>query len=473
MKKTLLSIMVSMVAAAGFAQAGDPVIMTINGKPVLRSEFEYSYNKNNSEGVVDKKELDAYVPLFVNFKLKVAAAEDARYDTLTTVKNDLRGYREQIVMPTITDTAYVENQARITYKNTAERFAGADMLVASHILVMMRQDATAAQQTAAKARIDSIYQVLKGGADFEEVARECSDDKGSAQRGGSLGEFGKGQMIPDFETEAYKLQPGQMSAPFQSTVGWHIIKMTDRHPFEPYEYHHEAILKFLNSRGIQQAAATHYIDSISAQRGITREQLIDDIFNNIIAEDADQRFLSQEYYDGTLMYEMVKNEIWDPAAADEEGQAKFYSKNKKNYQWDSPRFKGIVIRAKSEDIVAKAKALIKKEKDDTQWGKMIVSEFNNDSVKVVRIEHGIFKEGDNANVDIKHFGKQGELVGTKDFKFVDTYGRVIKKPESYKDVKAQVSTDYQSAKEQEWVEQLRQKYSFTVNEDVLKTVNNH
>lgn len=473
MKRTLLSILTLMVAIAGFAQVSDPVIMTINGKPVTRSEFEYSYNKNNSEGVVDKKDLEAYVPLFVNFKLKVAAAEDARYDTLTAVKNDLRSYRQQIVMPTITDTAFIEQQARLTYQNTADRFAGQDMLTASHILVMMRQDATDAQQTAAKNRIDSIYQALLGGADFAELAKKCSDDTGSAQRGGSLGQFGKGMMIPDFENAAYQLQPGEMSAPFKSTVGWHIIKLEDRHPFESYEFHHESILKFLESRGIQQAAANYYVDSISKLQGITRDEFIDQRFNEIIAQDEDTKFLSQEYYDGTLMYEIVKNEIWDPAAQDEAGQAAYYAKNKKKYAWDAPRFKGIVIRAKSEDILPKAKALIKKVKDDSEWGKMIVGEFNTDSVKVVRIEHGLFQQGDNTNVDIMQFGKEGTVKGTKDYPYVDTYGRVIKKPESYKDVKAQVASDYQNAKEQEWVDQLRKKYTYTVNEDVLQTVNNH
>ena len=70
-----------------FAQV-DPVIMTINGTPVSRSEFEYSYNKNNSEGVIDKKTVNEYVDLFVNYKLKVQAAIDARLDTLDSFKEE-------------------------------------------------------------------------------------------------------------------------------------------------------------------------------------------------------------------------------------------------------------------------------------------------------------------------------------------------------------------------------------------------
>ena len=66
----------------------DPTIMTINGQPVSRSEFEYSFNKNNSEGVIDKKSVEEYVDLFVNYKLKVQAALDERFDTLTSFKKE-------------------------------------------------------------------------------------------------------------------------------------------------------------------------------------------------------------------------------------------------------------------------------------------------------------------------------------------------------------------------------------------------
>ena len=67
-----------MLCANAMAQNNDPVIMTINGKNITRSEFEYSYNKNNSDGVIDKKSVKEYVPLYVDFKLKVAADEEAR-----------------------------------------------------------------------------------------------------------------------------------------------------------------------------------------------------------------------------------------------------------------------------------------------------------------------------------------------------------------------------------------------------------
>ena len=132
-----------------------------------------------------------------------------------------------------------------------------------------------------------------------------------------------------------------------------------------------------------------------------------------------------------------------------------------------------MIRAKQPGIIEGAKQLIKKEKDDNKWGQMIVDKYNTDSLIVVRIEHGIYKQGDSNNVDILQFGKDGEIKKQGGFDYVDTYGRMISKPETYKDVRAQVVSDYQSVKEQEWVEQLRAKYPVSVDKSVLKTVNNH
>ena len=71
MKKIVSMVALLLSAGMAMAQANDPVIMTVNGKPVLKSEFEYSYNKNNSEGVIDKKTVREYVDLFINYKLKV------------------------------------------------------------------------------------------------------------------------------------------------------------------------------------------------------------------------------------------------------------------------------------------------------------------------------------------------------------------------------------------------------------------
>ena len=84
MKKLIIAAFCAVVPfSAILAQSSDPVIMTVAGVDVPRSEFEYSYNKNNTDGVIDKKSVEEYVDLFINYKLKVQAALDARIDTTT------------------------------------------------------------------------------------------------------------------------------------------------------------------------------------------------------------------------------------------------------------------------------------------------------------------------------------------------------------------------------------------------------
>ena len=99
----------------------DPTIMTINGRPVSRSEFEYSYNKNNTDNVVDKKTVAQYVELFVNYKLKVEAALAARLDTTQAFRNEFADYRDQQVRPSFVNNDDVEKAARQLYDDTKQR----------------------------------------------------------------------------------------------------------------------------------------------------------------------------------------------------------------------------------------------------------------------------------------------------------------------------------------------------------------
>ena len=106
MKKSLLFAALCLTALTVKAQS-DPVVMTVNGVDVTRSEFEYSFNKNNSEGVIDKKDVEEYADLYAIYKMKVAAALDAKLDTLTSFQEEFAMYRDQQVRPTIVTDADV------------------------------------------------------------------------------------------------------------------------------------------------------------------------------------------------------------------------------------------------------------------------------------------------------------------------------------------------------------------------------
>ena len=232
------SLLAALLLAAGSvsAQTADPTIMTINGQPVARSEFEYSYNKNNAETVVDKKSVADYVDLFVNYKLKVLAAQAEGLDTAKAFRDEFLMYRNQQVRPSFIDDNDVEREARNIYKQTQQRVDGNGGLVhAYHILVALKQKASQASQDSAKLRADSIYTALKKGADFEDLARRCSDDKMSGMRGGDLSWVQKGQTVKEFEQKIFGMKKGETSEPFLSPFGYHIVYVKDRGNFFPYD----------------------------------------------------------------------------------------------------------------------------------------------------------------------------------------------------------------------------------------------
>ena len=475
MNKLFLIFSFAMASFTAMAQDNDPVIMTINGNQIHRSEFEYSYNKNNSEGVIDKKDVQEYVQLFIDYKLKVEAAKDAGYPEMEEIKTELQGYREQMVYPEIKNDVFTLDQAWKTYQRTADYYGNEDLLECQHILVLMRQDATEAQQVAAKEKIDSIYQCLLRGEDFSELAKKHSQDPGSAANGGTLPRFGKGRMIPDFEQQAYLLKPGEMSKPFKTSAGWHIIKMNNRSKFESFEFHKENIIKFLEAQpGFREAGADALIDSLAQQRGVDKQVVFDELFNEYVNKDSETKNLAQEYYDGTLMYEISKRQVWDTVAGDEAGMQKYFETYRGNYQWDEPRFRGIIVHAKDKATFKKVKKLTKK-LEPSKWATTIVTTLNNGENKVVKVEKlNVFKKGDNPAVDKLAFKqKDVEVKDLQDFPYTQVLGKVIKQPETFEDVRPQLMEDYRKFKEEEWVRSLRAKYPVNVDWNVVNTVNNH
>ena len=253
----------------------DPVVMKIAGTPITRSEFEYNYNKNNTENVIDRKDLEEYVELFINYKLKVKAAEDAKMDTASAFLDEFRTYRDQQIRPLLVPEGSEEAEVRDYYDGMLKQLDGHDLRLPAHIFLRVPQKSTAEEQEAKKVRIDSIYQALQGGADFAELAKKCSEDPQSAVRGGELTWFGPGQLVPEFEKVMYELKKGETSAPFLSTVGYHIVKLVDCKQLEPYEELKPQIQRFLESRGMGERLAQKATDSIAAARGMTPEQLLD------------------------------------------------------------------------------------------------------------------------------------------------------------------------------------------------------
>jgi peptidyl-prolyl cis-trans isomerase SurA len=473
--KHIFLIVLSFFSFCAANAQNDPTIMTINGKPVSRSEFEYSYNKNNTAQTIDRKTVDEYVDMFINYKLKVEAAKDEKLDTMTSFKKEFASYRDEQIRPSVLDNDDLEREAHKVYEKTRREIDSTGGLIKpAHILIYLNQNASKKEEAAAKQHIDSIYNVLRKGADFAEMAKKYSGDEGSAANGGELPWVQHGRTLKEFEDVAFSLKKGEMSKPFLSPVGYHIILMKDRRMFFPYDSLHTDLLRYLEQRGLRQQMIDDKLDSLAKKEGngATKVSVLAEKQKELEAKDSNLKYLIQEYHDGLLVYNISKDQVWDKASNDEVGLESFFKKNKKRYAWTSPRFKGIYYCTKdSADIDAVQKAV--KGLDFEKWGEKLRTTFNKDSVLRIKVEKGVFKKGDNAYVDKVIFGTDTVAKIDKQFPFCSVYGKKLKKPQNYRDVRGVVISDYQESLEKQWVDSLRKKYSFTVNKDILATVNKH
>ena len=128
---------------------------------------------------------------------------------------------------------------------------------ASHILIGITGTAQRTKEEAL-ARAQEVEQKLKDGADFAAMAKEYSDDKGSAVRGGDLDFFPRGRMVDEFANAAFDLEVGQVSEPVETVFGYHIIKLTDRKPevVKTLEQVHDDIENKLKFEGAQEMAVS-------------------------------------------------------------------------------------------------------------------------------------------------------------------------------------------------------------------------
>ncbi len=481
-KKKLIAVAAIFVAVCSFAQnEQDPILMTIAGEPVTRSEFEYSYNKNNTEGVIDKKSIDEYVDLFINYKLKVKAAEEARLDTLPSFIYEYTSYRDKQIRPYVLTNEEVEREAHRIYDATKHRIDSMGGLVKpAHILIRVSQDASDKAYHTARAKADSLYNVLKENdfsqEVFGELAEKYSNDGGTIRTKGEMGWIRNGETLPEFNDKAFAMQVGETSKPIRTSTGLHIIQLRGRKDFYPYDEVRAELMGYLSQRGIINFLIDQKLDSLAKAQGdnVTPDMVLAQKREELEAGDSDLKYLIKEYHDGLLLYEISNDKVWERGEKDTKGLENYFKKNKAKYNWDEPRFKGIAYRTKDPADVERVKQVLKNVKFD-DWNEVLRSAFNSDSIHI-RVEKGIFKRGDNDIVDKYVFGIDTEIQDTKDtkdFQCRSTYGNMLKQPKSYSDVKGLVVGDYQEELEKNWVADLRKKYPVEVYEDVLATVNNH
>ena len=271
MKKTILSIVLASASLLGIAQE-DKVLMTINGEDIMASEFLYIYEKNNQETSLEKKTMDEYVDLFVNFKLKVTEAMAQGVDTTEAFKKELAGYRAQATPKYLQDNDAIDSLVVLSYNRMAK------IRKASHIAVQCPMDADSATVAAAEAKINELRErvtvglpkeVKKGRKKvtvcepegFAEVAVLYSEEPSAKQTKGALGWIQPFRYVYSFEDAVYTTPVGEVTPVFRSPYGFHIAQVEGERDFEEVRASH--IMKMTPMGDIQRMAdAQVAMDSI-------------------------------------------------------------------------------------------------------------------------------------------------------------------------------------------------------------------
>jgi peptidyl-prolyl cis-trans isomerase SurA len=231
---TALAIMsMAFLGASGQSKLDKKVLMTIGDTPVTVKEFCDVYNKNNLKSdVIEKKSVDEYLDLFVNFRMKVMEAYDLKLDTNAKFKKEFEGYRKQLAKPYFTDDHISEELVEEAYQRKQKDIR------ASHILITCDKHALPSDTLKAYNKAMEIREKALKGEDFGRLAVLYSQDpsahdvkateKTPARKGnqGDLGYFTVFDMVYPFESAAYSLSEGEISMPVRSDFGYHLIKVS-------------------------------------------------------------------------------------------------------------------------------------------------------------------------------------------------------------------------------------------------------
>ncbi|NMH28000.1 peptidylprolyl isomerase [Flavobacterium silvaticum] len=197
-------------------------LFTIDNKPYYSDEFVRVYKKN-LDLVKDEsqKDLDQYLELFIGYKLKINKAYKLGLEKGGAYHQELNQYRDQLAKGYMTDTKVTKELVDEAYQRSLKEIR------ASHILILADENAVPADTLKAWNKIQEVYKKAAAGEDFDKLAEQYSQDPSAKENKGDLGYFSAFRMVYPFENAAYKTAKGQVSKPFRTRFGYHILKVDD------------------------------------------------------------------------------------------------------------------------------------------------------------------------------------------------------------------------------------------------------
>jgi peptidyl-prolyl cis-trans isomerase C len=204
------------------AEAQDRVVAKVNGKTITDTDMKLAEAEigNDLGSLPEATKRRVLLEFLIENQLFADAAEGEQLGSGAAFDERLQYWRRRALRDAYFDKSVREAindaDAKKFYAGQIGTVKPEEEVRARHILVESKD----------KAR--DLYEKIAHGSDFAQLAKEHSKDPGSKDQGGELGFFARGQMVPQFEEAAFKLKQGEVSQPFESQFGWHIVKVDER-----------------------------------------------------------------------------------------------------------------------------------------------------------------------------------------------------------------------------------------------------
>jgi parvulin-like peptidyl-prolyl isomerase len=282
MKKKLLStallFLTVFIVSAGAED--DPVLAIIGDTKITMKDFNRMTSFYDAEKQQLLKDNPNYKVIilrrFVQGKVIAKLAKKEGFDQqgdmkdrLELIVNDFLA-TEYVKEKVIAKIQVTEEDIKLYYQTHEEDFTSPEMIRARHILIKAAMSASDEEKKSAREKAEGILERIKDGEDFATIAEEVSDDAGTQAKGGDLGFFPRGRMIPEFEKAAFALNPGEMSDIVETPYGYHIITVEEKKEASPEPF--EKVKDTVREKAfkeLREARVTEFVEKALNDEGVT------------------------------------------------------------------------------------------------------------------------------------------------------------------------------------------------------------
>ncbi|MBT6094384.1 MAG: peptidylprolyl isomerase [Rhodospirillaceae bacterium] len=252
---------ITAIALPALAAGDDPVVATVNGQNILKSQIEAAHKllPKQYQQVPFEQIFPALVDSVIDTNLAAADARARKLHEEAEFRDQMRRIEDQILQRTVLQKEMTRNITPEALKKRYDAMVAGlgekEEVHARHILMKTEKEAKA------------VIADLEKGGDFAELAKKKSTGP-SGPNGGDLGYFGKGQMVPEFETAAFAMEKGTYSkAPVKTQFGFHVIKVENRRKAEAPTF--ASVAEQLGNE-ISQERGAAYVENLRKKSKITR-----------------------------------------------------------------------------------------------------------------------------------------------------------------------------------------------------------